>query len=322
MAEIENPTIKLMEPVPEKVLTAWLHEFYGKIVKIESRTVLRHRDFSYVERIHLEDSLPESLIYKLVKPPWDIEQDLHERVLVPSISSSAQLFMTAHHGSTTALFMEDLGNEYLTEHADSDKAQTFGEDLAKMHRSYSYRMEELMESGILRNFSAGRIMPFTEQLIDEFFAIESINDSQADILSKAAGLCKEALADETTSLIHGDLYAENIVARKEKLYVFDWSWFTCVSVPLIDVASLTSDHKKNGKLRQFKDRLLEAYCFESGRKVQTVQELCPYALALEKIQFLKWLYERKSRGVLGTTAGPVDDLISSMVIKIKELVRI
>ena len=157
MAEIENPTIKLMEPVPESVVTAWLHEFYGKAVKIESRSVLRHRDFSYVERIHFLDSLPESLIYKLVKPPWDIEQDLHERVLVPSISSSAQLFMTAHYESTTALFMEDLGNEYLTEHADQEKAQTFGEDLAKMHRSYSYRMEELIESGILRNLSADRI---------------------------------------------------------------------------------------------------------------------------------------------------------------------
>ena len=74
------------------MLQGWLREFYGKSVQISDREVLRHRDLSYVERLYVADGLPESIIYKLVLPPWDIEQDLHERILIPSVSNSPQLF--------------------------------------------------------------------------------------------------------------------------------------------------------------------------------------------------------------------------------------
>lgn len=107
----EDGSLDLLTPVGEERLTSWLQEFYGKAVTVKSRELLRHRDLSYVERIELEDALPQSLIYKLVLPPWDVEQDLHERILIPSISNSPQLFMAAHQGQVTAMFMEDLGRE-------------------------------------------------------------------------------------------------------------------------------------------------------------------------------------------------------------------
>lgn len=314
----ENPAIKLMEPVPDKKLFSWLHEFYGKEVSIKSRDILRHRDFSYVERIQLENALPESLIYKLVLPPWDIEQDLHQRVLVPSISSSAQLFMTAHHGSTTALFMEDLGNEYMTEQANEELAQRFGEDLAKMQRSYSYRIEELLEACILRDLSPDKIIGFTDQLASEFLKTKSITNSQANVITRAAQIARERLKDETVTLIHGDLYAENIVTRKNQLFVFDWSWFTCISSALVDVASMVSEHPKNGKFAEVRTKFIEAYCYESGRKVPEIMDLIPAASAVERLQFLKWLQERKARGVLGTTVGHVDDLITTVISQIEE----
>ena len=322
MAEsIENPTIKLMEPVPDERLRAWLHEFYGKDVSIKKRDVLRHRDFSYVERIQLEDALPESLIYKLVIPPWDIEQDLHERVLVPSISSSAQLYMTAHYGAITALFLEDLGTEYLTEHATAEIAKTFGEDLAKMHRSYTYRIEEIIDSGIMRNLKAEDIEPFTEELVNNLNKLDSLKDEQVSLLKKAAQVCASKLQDEPPTLVHGDLYAENIVLRNKHLYLFDWSWFTSISIALVDLASMISDHPKNGLFREFKDEFTEAYCFESGRTKEEVVSLAPYAATVERLLFLKWLEERKSRGVLGTTVGHVDGLIDTVINQVKEKVE-
>src|SRR4029077_2203273 len=110
---VENESLILLDPPPQERLIGWLHEFYGKPVQIVKRELLRHRDLSLVERLWLDNALPESLIYKVVLPPWDIEQELHQRVLIPSISNSAQLFMSAHFGQLTAMFLEDLGTESL-----------------------------------------------------------------------------------------------------------------------------------------------------------------------------------------------------------------
>ena len=112
-ASKENDSLTLLTPAPEEMLESWLREFYGKPVRVTSRQLLRHRDLSYVERLHVADGLPESIIYKLVLPPWDIEQDLHERILIPSVSNSPTLFLSAHYEPLTALFIEDLGSDSL-----------------------------------------------------------------------------------------------------------------------------------------------------------------------------------------------------------------
>lgn len=314
-----NPTIKLLEPVPEKLLFNWLNEFYGKDVTVEERTVLRHRDFSYVERIRLSEALPDSLIYKLVIPPWDIEQDLHERVLVPSLTNSAQLYMSAHHGSTTAMFMEDLGTVYMNESADKDSCLKFAKHLARMHRAYSYRLEEVIDAGILRHLSSDNLPGFGKELITSLVQMESISNTRAKQLQVFFDSACDQLKEEPLSLVHGDLYAENIVIRPQRQHLIDWSWFTSIATPLIDLATITSDHPKNGKLSRFKDEFLEAYCFESGRSPKDLSELKQYAHALERFLFLSWLAERKSRGILGTTVGHVDDLVTTVADQIESL---
>ena len=318
MAESKSDqTIKLLEPVPEELLTSWLNEFYGKVVDISERTVLRHRDFSYVERIRLNEALPESLIYKLVLPPWDIEQDLHERVLVPSISNSAQLYMSAHHGSTTAMFMEDLGTCYMKESADRESCQKFAKNLARMHRAYSYRIEEIVEANILRHLSGDKLQDFGYSLARKLCELESIDRATAGDLEKRMDLVANRLGGETLTLVHGDLYAENVVLRQTKQQLIDWSWFTSIGTALIDLATITSDHEKNGVLRQFKEDFLESYCFESGGEKSQIIELLPMALALERFLFLSWLAERKSRGIFGTTVGHVDDLVAQVIEQIR-----
>lgn len=147
----EDASLTLLSAAPEEKLQAWLIEFYGKPVRILNREVLRHRDLSMVERLTFTDALPSSLIYKQVLPPWDIEQDLHERILIPSISNSAQLFLSAHHGQLTALFLEDLGSDYLEGLATAEIACRVGEELAKLHRSYCYRTDELLHTNVLRS---------------------------------------------------------------------------------------------------------------------------------------------------------------------------
>lgn len=308
----EDPSLKLLPPAPQEKLDAWLEEFFGKPVRIVERELLRHRDLSYVERLKFDDCLPESLIYKQVLPPWDIEQDLHERILIPSIASSAQLYMTAHHGPVTAMFLEDLSGVNLKEHAiESKLARQLGEELARMHRAYSYRTDELIQMNVLRtltpidyeNFSKTRV---TEPLLQW----NDLTRDQARRINQASHVIAHRLAGEPVSLVHGDMYAENIIRHNEKLFLIDWSWFTLIGVPSMDLATLTSSHAKNGVLRDHCDTILEAYCFESGRKVEDVQSALPYAGVLERLLFLYWLVERKSRGITGTTVGPVEKLMA------------
>lgn len=307
----EDPSLKLLEPAPEEKLMAWLEEFYGKPVEIVSRELLRHRDLSYVERLVFKNCLPESLIYKQVLPPWDIEQDLHERILIPSIASSAQLYMTAYHGPVTAMFVEDLGGVNLKEHrVESKVARQLGEELARMHRAYSYRTDELIQMNVLRSLTPIDFADFTSKITEALSEWGDIATEDAQALLSAAKAIAHGLAGEPISLVHGDLFAENIIIRKEHLFLIDWSWFTQIGIPTVDLASLVSTHPKNGALIEHREEILEAYCFESGRKADEVQAALPYAAALERICFLNWLVVRKRMGILGTTVGPVEKLIA------------
>ncbi len=68
-------------------------------------------------------------------------------------------------------------------------------------------------------------------------------------------------------------------------------------------------HHKNGKFANYKEQVIDSYCYESGRDAEQVRTLLPYAETLSRLLFLQWLVERRRRGILGTTVGPVDALI-------------
>jgi len=309
----ESKHLELLEPVPEEQLHGWLREFYGKDVVVERRELLRHRDLSFVERLWISESLPNSLIYKLVLPPWDIEQDLHERILIPSISNSAQLYLTGHHGPVTALFLEDLGSQSLINHHSTELAARLGEELAKMHRAYSYRTDELMQADLVRNLLPIDYAESTQLLAGHLGTWRLISAQDAKKLENLATMLALKLAGEPISLVHGDLYAENVIVRNGRLWIIDWSWFALLGVPLLDLATVTLNHPKNGTFFEHRMEVVEAYCYESARKPKEVLELLPYAETLSRLLFLDWLVERKRRGILGTTVGPVEGLIVKVV---------
>jgi thiamine kinase-like enzyme len=315
----ENETLQLLTPAPEERLLGWLAEFYGKPVSIVGRELLRHRDLSMVERLYVDNALPASLIYKLVLPPWDVEQDLHERVLIPSISNSATLFMSAHYGQMAALFLEDLGtHSLLGSNADADLASAVGKELAKLHRAYSYRIDELMQVNVLRSLVPIDYEHFAERLLGRLLSWRIIEKDDARLIAKLAGILASKLAGEPISLVHGDLYAENILIRNDRLFIIDWSWFTIVGVPAMDLATLTMNHFKNGDFYNHRDTVLDAYCFESGRQLEDVAASLPYAETLSRLYFLNWLVERRNRGILGTTVGPVEGVIVGVMNELKE----
>lgn len=310
---------ELLTPVPEELLLVWLAEFYGKRVEIGKRELLRHRDLSYVERLWISDGLPGSLIYKLVLPPWDVEQDLHERVLIPSISNSAQLYMSAHRGPLTALFLEDLGTKSLATTGNAEIAAAVGKELAKMHRAYSYRTDELMQTNVLRTILPLDYMEFTGGLVAQLMEGGMIEPEVEEKLLHLAHLLAGKLAGEPISLVHGDLFAENIIQRGERLFIIDWSWFTALGVPLMDLATLTLEHPKNAGFSQWKQEVIEAYCFESARETADVRALLPFAERLSRLFFLCWLLERRRRGKTNSTTVPIDEVIPSVVSELADL---
>lgn len=313
-SDLENASLTLLQPAPEERLVAWLEEFYGKPVQITHRELLRHRDLSFVERLWIKNALPETLIYKLVLPPWDIEQDLHERVLIPSIAQSAQLFMSAHYGPMTAMFLEDLGTQSLINlDVDADFASDIGRELAKLHRSYSYRIEELSQLNILRGLVPKDYGVFTDRMVELMESWGLVRGEKSAALRNLADLLSTALSGEQISLVHGDLYAENILVRNDRVFIIDWSWFTMIGVPAMDLASLVSNHFKNGAFYNWHETVLEAYCFESGRSVEEVSAILPHAETLSRLLFLNWLVVRRELGIMGTTVGPVDELIPKVV---------
>lgn len=318
---MEDPSLQLLTPAPPERLEHWLGEFYGKPVTIKKRELLRHRDLSLVERLTIADALPETLIYKLVLPPWDVEQDLHERVLIPSVSNSAQLYLTGHYGNLTALFLEDLGNDSLITYHSAEIAARVGKELAKQHRSYIYRIDELLQSNILPAIVPLDYAEITQTMVESLRDWGLIDGKQAASLHGLASLLAGKLAGEAISLVHGDLYAENLIWCHNRLFIIDWSWFTFIGVPLMDLATLTMEHPKNAGFHQYRNELLDAYCFEYGRELKDLVELLPYGETLSRLLFLRWLVERKNRGINGTTQGPVDNLMIKVIQEIEERQR-
>lgn len=311
---MENETLNLITPPPQERLTAWLTEIYGKPVTITSRQLLRHRDLSYVERLRVHDAMPESLIYKVVLPPWDVEQDLHEHILIPSISNSARVYLSGTHLDTTAMFMEDLGERGLLDSlGDDDLANKVGTEIAKLHRAFTYRIAEVQSTNVLRSLLPAEFSVCARELADELESAEVLSADQANVVRRVGQLASEKLADEPISLVHGDMYAENILYDGQHLFIIDWSWFTMISTPIIDLATLTMKHFKNGSLADKRIEVLEAYCSEYSRNFDDTVAKLPYAEALSRLLFLRWLVERRRRGITGTTVGPVEILMGTVV---------
>ena len=314
---MEDKSLNLITPVPDSQLISWLSEFYGKPVTIEKRQLLRHRDLSLVERLTIADSLPGTLIYKLVLPPWDIEQELHERILIPSITNSSQLYMTAHLADQTAMFLEDLGEDTLiTQGGTADLAERIGSDLAKIHRAYSYRIDELMGFNILPTLFPLDYVSFMTRLSQQLKQWKLIDAQQEEVLHNVAFTLSDKLKGEPISLVHGDLYAENLIIRHRKLFIIDWSWFTFLGVPTMDLATLTMPHVKNGGFIKYADIVLDSYSQESGRSRSDIEEALPACRVLSRILFLFWLKKRRGMGIHGTTVGHVDELIPKVVSEI------
>lgn len=318
---MENETLVLLSPPPEERLLAWLTEIYGKPVEIAKRELLRHRDLSYVERLFLKDAIPETLIYKVVLPPWEIEQDLYERILIPSVSNSPRLYLTGYCQGMTAMFIEDFGTRSLLDHANVETAVQAGTELAKLHRSFTYRIQEIGESNVLRYLLPADYESLCVEMNRSLAAWELLSAEQEEDLLMLASAIGSAMNSEPISLVHGDLYAENILIGRDRLTIIDWSWFTVIGAPLTDLATLAMDHFKNGSLVAFRSELIDAYCLEYSRNQQEVLQRLPYAEAFSRVLFLQWLVERRSRGIMGTTVGPVDRLISTIVEELRSRLR-
>ncbi len=312
---VENETLSLLTPPPQDLLINWLAEMYGKRVEIEKRQVLRHRDLSFVERLWVHDAFPKTLIYKVVLPPWDIEQDLHEHILIPGVSNSARLYLAGNHLNQTAMLMEDLGEQELVAslETNTDLPNRVGTELAKLHRAFTYRIQEVQGTGVLRNLLPADFKNLLLQMKQELYNWAIIDSAQEKLLDEIGSMLSERLADEPVSLVHGDLYAENMLFDGQHLWIIDWSWFTKISTPILDLATLTMDHFKNGALREKSAEVLEAYCAEYSRPLEETKEKLPYAELLSRVLFLEWLIERRRRGIMGTTVGPVEIVIASVL---------
>ena len=114
--------------------------------------------------------------------------------------------------------MEDVGTVSLLDESTEELASRIGEDLAKMHRSYCYRTDELLHMNILRTLSPVDYGQFTENLISSLREWNLIDEQHARNLMALAQTLATKLAGEPTSLVHGDLYAENIILRSDPLF--------------------------------------------------------------------------------------------------------
>jgi thiamine kinase-like enzyme len=166
---------------------------------------------------------------------------------------------------------------------------------------------------VLQTIAPNDYVEFTAQICSALSGWGLLEKDQVGQLNSLANSLTQRLAQESISLVHGDFYAENLILRGEEIHIIDWSWFAILGVPLMDLATVTMDHFKNGELYQYRQQIIEAYCFESGRSQKEIEKLLPATETLSRLLFLHWLVVRRQLGIMGTTVGHVDNLIAEVL---------
>ncbi len=296
---------KSMEPLDDGILRDLLADKAGCKPRGLKRERLKGKDISIVELVTFLASHDEikSFIVKVVVSPLEREAAVYER-LGPS-DHLPRLIASHALDHTHILVFEPIRGKALIDDWKEERILRAAKILGKIHadsqRGISAKLpyEEIFPPmlpriieaslGIIITNIAGQWPEFAERL-------------RAKAIGKLAECLEEGFSFFRPVIVHGDLFAENIVRGVDAMAVVDWT-FAFRGQGLFDIHTLSLKHHKNGNRNILFERLWRSYSKSCGRTMisePSKKEMKSIQWALEGLDRLKsisWLAERERRGM-------------------------
>lgn len=279
--------------------------------QIKHIIILRQRDFSVVGRLFLQDGT--TAIYKKVQTPWDCEADIVSAIDEIQNPNIPKIYGVSKGNGCAEILQEDVGERSLRDKNSWLLAERAATVLSNIHARLS------RASGTFPRFDSSEAI--SHSFADATKKLEELDtsfDRTALARMRSIGAkVAEILADSSMCLQHGDVYAENIILRREEEPVFiDWSYFSFFGPRVYDLATLVSAHPKNGALIRHRQNLILSYAKASGTSSLDLERQLPAAYRFSRLLFLKWLLVRFDMGIKQTTVGCVKKLMHKVVAEI------
>lgn len=210
--------------------------------------VLKDEDFTLVIRATLSDGTTR--IIKACRPPLNAEiavyQDFCElRGLTPDCMLAEMV-----RPDVGILILEDIPGDCLRERFDQEKLQSALTEILNVH----CRFAGVQATG-LPSFSRLDVMPTLECLARNARRLAEEPLAEIGVIRSCMHALGSSLQKYPVTLVHGDLFHDNVVCSRTRIKIIDWS-FAHVGNGLSDVASiLCNDERKNAGHRSFDEQV-------------------------------------------------------------------
>ncbi|MGQ9630538.1 MAG: phosphotransferase family protein [bacterium] len=291
-----------------------LRDIYDVSIVNLSRKYLKRWDLSCVELLKFTNDIGISLtlILKTVAPPWDREVDIYVETFPRLIKFMPDLIMTFRDDETQNLsfFLENISGVLLRDSLSPESVERAAESLATIHFKSRGILNRLERRKVPSLASREDYEAWFDRLVGDLANIGLLSsEGSARPLRERLDDALENILGLPITLVHGDLYADNIIITAEDVKFIDWG-SAFIGGGFLDVVSLTSpDERKNGDIRPFRENIIRAY-------VRTYRDLGGENLSrfnlertiasgewVRSLRDLSWLVERIKGGFV--TPGPI-----------------
>jgi thiamine kinase-like enzyme len=316
MEKLFRETQLAILPLPElSHIEEFVYDCIGKHIITDAYGILRQRDFSLVARFCMING--QYVIYKKVIAPWDCEAQILSAIDAIHSPNIPAILGIRQGDGWAEILQQDVGRISLRDKNSSQLAERTGALLAQIHQALGDastvwpdvipRLDSREKMAACFHANAHKL----ERLFPEF------DKAAVASLILMGGIVAEILGETEMGLQHGDVYGENIMLKYDVEPCFiDWSYFAFVGPKVYDLATLVSGHDKNGSLIHHRQTLISSYTRNAGVSQFHTENLIPAAYRLSRLLFLQWLLARAEMGIMQTTVGPVENLITTVVSEI------
>jgi hypothetical protein len=208
---------------------------------------IKFGDFTCVCRLRMKTAVENSAswIGKVCSGPMATEAGAYMAV------GSSHLMPRCHHARwltprLAVLLLEDIGGPLLRDEPSSTRSLQTLADLLRFQVGMQSQLDVLTALG-LRAALPQDFRNQAEQVLLRCGFVAGKTSRSGGRIDDALHICHKAMRRHPVTLVHGDLYGDNVVWSSEGPKVIDWG-FAHLGVGIMDVASLlTQQERKNGK---------------------------------------------------------------------------
>ena len=256
--------------------------------------VLKDEDFTLVSRLTLSDGTTR--IIKACRPPLDAEVALYRNFRNLGGLAPGCMFSEMVRPDLGVMLLEDIPGNRLRERFNQEDLQSALIEILNVHFRFAG-----VQAAALPSFSHLDLMPSFDCFAENARRLAEGPLPEIGEIRSCMHAISRILQKYPATLVHGDLFHDNIICTRTRIRIIDWS-FAHLGIGLSDVASvLCNDERKNSGNRSFEDQAgiydrVLSRCRIRRRPPLTLEQELSLGNVLMDLRFANWMITRMLAG--------------------------